>query len=163
MTLRKSLATTLLLAVSAAPGWVLASCDFDADSADGLDFADRIIDCEETSKPERQALPAVAVEKLYSEVGSAEISEHRVVAPGSLNHTANRRFEAREEYSLRADASFESSVTLAVQRLHLQMAHHCSRGWELNSQRSQAKRDISDPLRSGKYFLIYQFTCSDER
>lgn len=162
MTLRKSLATTLLLAFASAPGWGLANCDFDADSADGLDFADRIIDCDETSKPERQALPAVAVEKLYSEVGSKGIIEHRVVAPGSLNHTANRRFEAREEYSLRADAAFESSVTLAVQRLHLQMAHHCSRGWELNSQRSEAKRDISDPLRSGKYFLIYQFTCNNE-
>jgi len=140
-----------------------ANCGFDADSADRLDFAEQIVDCE--AAPDSEA-PAATLpfERLYDSAtgvaGMSVISERRVVAPGSLNHSPGQRFEAREEYSLRADAPFEASVTFAISRLHLQMAHHCSEGWQLDSQRSQPKRTVSDPLRAGKYFLYYQFTCA---
>ncbi len=137
-----------------------AGCDFDADSADRLDFAERIVDCQEPPASPASDLSPVVIEPLYGDsAGRAVISEHRVVAPGSLNHSPGQSFEARELYSLRGDASFEESVTLAISRLHLQMAHHCSRGWRLDGQRSEALQDTRDPLRSGKYYLYYQFSC----
>ncbi len=151
----------LLLAALLATADSRANCSFDADSADRLDFADQIIDCE----PEPSAAPspsALPVERLYdAAVGSAGIiREHKVVAPGSLNHTPGAHYEAREPYSLRADAAFEESVTFAIARLHLQMAHYCSDGWAVDGQRSEPKRAVSDPLRAGKYYLYYRFSCA---
>lgn len=153
----------LLLAGLLATANSAANCGFDADSADRLDFADQIVGCE----PEPAAAPptpAVPVELLYEEaagsVGPSVIREHKVVAPGSLNHTPGAHYETREPYSLRADAAFEESVTFAIQRLHVQMAHHCSDGWVVDSQRSEPKRTLSDPLRAGKYYLYYRFSCA---
>lgn len=153
----------LILALLPLSAGAAANCRFDVDSADRLDFAERIVDCEEPAAEREKTAVQLPLERLYSDQSVPAqplIREHRVVAPGSLNHTAGQRFEAREEYSLRADAAFEASVTFAIQRLHLQMAHHCSRGWRIEGQRSDAKQDIRDPLRSGKYFLYYQFTCA---
>jgi hypothetical protein len=136
-----------------------ASCDFDTDDADAPDFMDKIIACEEqetASKP-KVAKSGNAI-KLYGD-GTVNpesgISERPIVAAGSMNHSASKLFAARQAYSLRPDAKFEESVTIATQKLYLEMAHHCAKGWAIESQWSEP-----NPEREGDYFLHYGFRCA---
>ena len=112
-----------------------SSCDFDADDADGPDFLDKIIQCEEQqgsrnkSAETSTANNSARVTKLYGDgsLTASGIIERPVAAAGTLNHHANQSFVARQPYSLRPDAKFEESVTIAIQKLHLEMAHYCAK------------------------------------
>ena len=104
-----------------------SSCDFDTDDADGPDFLDKIIECEkqqssrDNSEGGSKASSSVEVTKLYGEgsLTASGIVERPVAAPGTLSHYAKKSFVARQPYSLRPDAKFEESVTIAIQKLHL--------------------------------------------
>ena len=146
--------------------WLLSAsafsaCDFDTDDADSPNFVDKIIRCDEPEKDSmrrRQTTSKTEVSKLYGD-GTLDrasgIFERPIVAAGSMNHTANKAFASRQGYSLRPGAKFEQSVTLAIQRLHIEMAHHCSRGWSVEGQWSEP-----DPEQEGDYFLHYRFICA---
>ena len=140
-------------------------CKFDAEAADSPAFASKIIECE--TRREKAAKveikPGVKADvpiiKLYgagSKTDDSGISERVVVAPGSLNHTPGASYAAREAYSLRPDAKFEESVTLAIHRLHLQMAHYCSDGWQKTREWVEP-----NPAREGEYFLHFGFRCAE--
>jgi len=142
-----------------------ANCDFDTDDADAPDFMDKIIACEEqqkASKPKAvksgSATTSDSAVKLYGDGTlnpESGISERPIVAAGSMNHSASKLFAARQAYSLRPDAKFEESVTIATQKLYLEMAHHCAKGWAIESQWSEP-----NPEREGDYFLHYGFRCA---
>ena len=146
--------------------WLLSAsafstCDFDTDDADSPNFVDKIIACDAQEKANMQRKQKTAeaeASKLYGDGTLDRASgmlERPIVAAGSMNHTANKAFAARQSYSLRPGAKFEQSVTLAIQRLHVQMAHHCSRGWSVKGQWSEP-----DPKQEGDYFLHYRFNCA---
>ena len=147
--------TGLLLSANA-----FSACDFDTDDADSPNFMDRIIDCEEQPKAaenhQQRAKPATTM--LYGD-GTVDplsgMAERPIVAPGSMNHSPDKSFASRQSYSLRADAKFEESVTIAIQRLHIEMAHYCAKGWRLESQWTQP-----DARREGDFYLHYQFRCA---
>jgi hypothetical protein len=149
-------ATSLLLCAN-----VFGACDFDTDDADSPNFMDRIIDCEKPSKAKLTAKKSAsnATIELYGE-GTVDpvsgMAERPVAAPGSMNHNPGKSFAARQSYSLRPNAKFEESVTIAIQRLHIEMAHYCAEGWTLESQWTEA-----DGRREGDYYLHYSFRCAD--
>jgi hypothetical protein len=149
-------ATSLLLCAN-----VFGACDFDTDDADSPNFMDRIIDCEKPSKTKLTAKKSAsnATIELYGE-GTVDpvsgMAERPVAAPGSMNHNPGKSFAARQSYSLRPNAKFEESVTIAIQRLHIEMAHYCAEGWTLESQWTEA-----DGRREGDYYLHYSFRCAD--
>lgn len=122
---------------------------------------DRIIDCEKPSKAKLTAKKSAsnATIELYGE-GTVDpvsgMAERPVAAPGSMNHNPGKSFAARQSYSLRPNAKFEESVTIAIQRLHIEMAHYCAEGWTLESQWTEA-----DGRREGDYYLHYSFRCAD--
>ena len=141
-----------------------ASCNFDTDDADSPDFMDKIIDCEEAQRHQpnqrKQKKPtSTAAVQLYGD-GTVDpnsgISERPVVAAGSMNHSANKLFDARQSYSLRPGAKFEDSVTIATQRLYIEMAHYCAKGWTIEAQRSEP-----DARQEGDYYLHYSFRCAN--
>lgn len=142
------------------------SCNFDADDADSPRFAEKMTKCNSKIElfgndgTEQANVPTSGTPvRLYGN-GSVDpqsgISELPVVAPGTLNHNSGKLYEAREAYSLRPGAKFEDSVTLAIQKLHLQMAHYCARGWTLAQEKT-----TPDPRREGDFYLHYQFRCAD--
>ena len=148
--------TSLLLSAN-----VFGACDFDTDDADSPNFMDRIIDCEQQSKTKSNAKRSVstATTKLYGDGSINPLSgmaERPVAAPGSMNHSPGKSFAARQSYSLRPNAKFEESVTIAIQRLHIEMAHYCAKGWQLESQWTEANRQ-----REGDFYLHYLFRCAD--
>lgn len=151
--------TTYLLCLISAGAYGV--CDFDTDDADSPNFVDKIIDCDKQNGAVSKAANADRKDrratKLYGD-GTQDLSsgifERPVVAAGSMNHSANKAFAARQGYSLRPDAKFEQSVTLAIQRLHIEMAHHCARGWSIDAEWSEP-----NPDREGDYFLHYRFIC----
>ena len=148
------------------PTSAYSACDFDTEDADSPNFVDKIIECEERAKtnnksPSKKLANEVAnshATKLYGD-GTLDrasgIFERPIVAAGSMNHSPNKAFAARQAYSLRPGAKFEQSVTLAIQRLHIEMAHHCAQGWSMDGQWSEA-----DPEQEGDYFLHYRFICA---
>ncbi|MDC3263720.1 hypothetical protein OAU51_00170 [Porticoccaceae bacterium] len=147
--------TSLLLCAN-----VFGACDFDTDDADSPNFMDRIIDCEKqpksNSNPSKSVSPGTT--ELYGDGTVDPISgmaERPVAAPGSMNHSPGKAFAARQSYSLRPNAKFEESVTIAIQRLHLEMAHYCAEGWKMESQWTEADR-----RREGDYYLHYRFRCA---
>ena len=149
-------ATSLLLCAN-----VFGACDFDTDDADSPNFMDRIIDCEKQSKAKQSTKKSVsaATTELYGDGTVNPISgmaERPVAAPGSMNHSSGKSFAARQSYSLRPNAKFEESVTIAIQRLHIEMAHYCAKGWAVESQWTEA-----DGRREGDYYLHYSFRCAD--
>ena len=142
-------------------GYTLANCDFDTDDADAPDFMDKIIACEKQqqvikSRPSKVNNDAI---RLYGD-GTVNpqsgISERPVVAAGSMNHSAKTLFAARQAFSLRPDAKFEESVTIATQRLYIVMAHYCAQGWTIESQWTEP-----NPRQEGDYFLHHAFRCAD--
>jgi len=142
-------------------GNVFSACDFDTDDADSPNFMDRIIDCEEQSKAlDNSSQPAQSATTILYGDGSVDplsgMAERPVVAPGSMNHSPGKSFVSRQRYSLRADAKFEESVTIAIQRLHIEMAHYCAKGWLVESQWTEP-----DGRREGDFYLHYQFRCAD--
>ena len=147
--------TALLLSANA-----FSACDFDTDDADSPNFMDRIIDCEEQPKAveNHQQRAKSPTTTLYGD-GTVDplsgMAERPIVAPGSMNHSSGKSFAARQSYSLRADAKFEESVTIAIQRLHIEMAHYCAKGWLLQSQWTEP-----DARREGDFYLHYQFRCA---
>jgi len=148
--------TSLLLCAN-----VFGACDFDTDDADSPNFMDRIIDCEQQpkAKPITEKSPSTITTELYGE-GTVDpvsgMAERPVAAPGSMNHSPGKSFAARQSYSLRPNAKFEESVTIAIQRLHIEMAHYCSKGWAVERQWTEANRQ-----REGDYYLHYLFRCAD--
>ena len=148
--------TSLLLCTN-----VFGACDFDTDDADAPNFMDRIIDCEQQPKAKlsTKKTARVATTKLYGEGTVDPISgmaERPVAAPGSMNHSPGKSFAARQSYSLRPNAKFEESVTIAIQRLHIEMAHYCAEGWAVEKQWTEANRQ-----REGDFYLHYLFRCAD--
>tara|TARA_B110000977_G_scaffold101570_1_gene133051 strand:+ start:69 stop:566 length:498 start_codon:yes stop_codon:yes gene_type:complete len=147
--------TSLLLCANA-----FGACDFDTDDADSPNFMDRIIDCEEQSKAKTSTKKLVntATTELYGE-GTVDpvsgMAERPVAAPGSMNHSPGKSFAARQSYSLRPNAKFEESVTIAIQRLHIEMAHYCAKGWAVEKQWTEANRQ-----REGDFYLHYLFRCA---
>jgi len=145
-------------------GAASSSCDFDTDDADGPDFLDKIIECEkqqssrDNSEGGSKASSSVEVTKLYGEgsLTASGIVERPVAAPGTLSHYAKKSFVARQPYSLRPDAKFEESVTIAIQKLHLEMAHYCAKGWDMQRQWTEANSQ-----QQGDFFLHYQFRCTE--
>ena len=141
-----------------------SNCDFDTDDADGPDFLDKIIECEkqqssrDNSEGGSKASSSVEVTKLYGEgsLTASGIVERPVAAPGTLSHYAKKSFVARQPYSLQPDAKFEESVTIAIQKLHLEMAHYCAKGWTIEAQRSEP-----DAKQEGDYYLHYSFRCAN--
>jgi len=139
-----------------------SACDFDTDDADSPNFVDKIIECDETikttNKPSQRKAADTQATKLYGD-GTLDrasgIFERPIVAAGSMNHSPGKAFASRQAYSLRPGAKFEQSVTLAIQRLHIEMAHHCAQGWSIDGQWSEA-----DPQQEGDYFLHYRFICA---
>ena len=138
-------------------------CDFDTDDADSPDFMAKILACEKNAKTpsNKDQKPSAAqppATKLYGD-GTVDpvsgMAERPIVAAGSLNHSANKSFVARQSYSLRPDAKFEQSVTIAIQRLHVEMAHYCAKGWRIEGEWSEP-----DANTEGDYFLHYQFRCA---
>ena len=98
------------------------------------------------------------IEEYMSSFGSLTASgiiERPVAAAGTLSHHVNQSFVARQPYSLRPDAKFEESVTIAIQKLHLVMAHYCAKGWDMQRQWTEANSQ-----QQGDFFLHYQFRCS---
>jgi len=143
------------------PASALGACGFDTDDADSPNFVDKIIECDEPKKanmPANQYPADAKATKLYGD-GTLDrasgIFERPIVAAGSMNHTASKAFAARQGYSLRPGAKFEQSVTLAIQRLHIEMAHYCAEGWSVEGQWSEP-----DPEQEGDYFLHYRFVCA---
>ena len=141
--------------------YTMANCDFDTDDADSPDFMDKIIACEkqkQTTKPRPSKTNNDAI-RLYGD-GTVNpqsgISERPVVAAGSMNHSAQTLFAARQAFSLRPDAKFEESVTIAIQRLYIDMAHYCAQGWTIESQWTEP-----NPRQEGDYFLHHTFRCAD--
>jgi hypothetical protein len=138
-------------------------CDFDTDDADGPDFLDKIIECEEQQSSGNQSQESsrtnssAAATKLYGDgsLTTSGIIERPVAAAGTLSHYADKSFVARQPYSLRPDAKFEESVTIAIQKLHLEMAHYCARGWDIERQWTEANSQ-----QQGDFFLHYQFRCT---
>lgn len=148
--------TSLLLCANA-----FGACDFDTDDADSPNFMDRIIDCEKQpkAKPSIKNSVSTATTELYGDGTVDPISgmaERPVATPGSMNHSPGKSFAARQSYSLRPNAKFEESVTIAIQRLHLEMAHYCAKGWALESQWTEANE-----RREGDFYLHYLFRCAD--
>lgn len=140
-------------------------CTFDADAADSPDFMKKIVECDTKSEKRTQAAkPASTAKnekptKLYGEgtaVGDSGLFERPVVAAGSMNHRPGTLYAVRQAYSLRPNAKFEESVTLAMHNLHLQMAHHCSQGWEITRQWVEPNAS-----REGDFFLHYAFRCAE--
>lgn len=158
MCFRLSIASMIWLFSTSA----LSACDFDTEDADSPNFVDKIIECDEQAKANKRSTPHKAAHspatKLYGD-GTMDrasgIFERPVVAAGSMNHSPNKAFASRQAYSLRPGAKFEQSVTLAIQRLHIEMAHHCAQGWSIEGQWSEA-----DPQQEGDYFLHYRFICA---
>ncbi len=147
--------TSLLLCANA-----FGACDFDTDDADSANFMDRIIDCDQQSKakPRAKKLVSTATTELYGDGTINPLSgmaERPVAAPGSMNHSPGKSFAARQNYSLRPNAKFEESVTIAIQRLHIEMAHYCAEGWAVEKQWTEA-----DGRREGDYYLHYSFRCA---
>lgn len=147
--------TSLLLCANA-----FGACDFDTDDADSPNFMDRIIDCDQQSKAKPRAKKSVstATTELYGDGTINPLSgmaERPVAAPGSMNHSPGKSFAARQNYSLRPNAKFEESVTIAIQRLHIEMAHYCAEGWAVEKQWTEA-----DGRREGDYYLHYRFRCA---
>jgi|TARA_B110000240_G_C13415680_1_gene417222 hypothetical protein len=147
--------------------WLLSAsafsaCDFDTDDADSPNFVDKIIECDEkektTNESTRRKAADIQATKLYGD-GTLDrasgIFERPIVAGGSMNHSPNKAFTSRQAYSLRPGAKFEQSVTLAIQRLHIEMAHHCAKGWSVDRQWSEP-----NPEQEGDYFLHYRFICA---
>ena len=140
-----------------------SSCDFDTDDADGPDFLDKIIQCEkqqgsrDKSAKTSRANNSAQITKLYGDgsLTASGIIERPVAAAGTLNHHANQSFVARQPYSLRPDAKFEESVTIAIQKLHLEMTHYCARGWDMQRQWTEPNGQ-----QQGDFFLHYQFRCA---
>ena len=148
--------TSLLLCANA-----FGACDFDTDDADSPDFMNRIIDCEQQSKAKPRAKKPIstATTELYGDGTINPLSgmaERPVAAPGSMNHSPGKSFAARQSYSLRPNAKFEESVTIAIQRLHIEMAHYCAEGWAVEKQWTEANRQ-----REGDFYLHYLFRCAD--
>ena len=145
--------TSLLLCAN-----VFGACDFDTDDADSPNFMDRIIDCEKQSKPSGKKSVSTVTTELYGE-GTVDpvsgMAERPVAAPGSMNHSSGKSFAARQSYSLRPNAKFEESVTIAIQRLHIEMAHYCAEGWAVEKQWTEANRQ-----REGDFYLHYSFRCA---
>ena len=148
--------TGLLLCANA-----FGACDFDTDDADSPDFMNRIIDCEQQSKAKPRAKKPIstATTELYGD-GTVDplsgMAERPVAAPGSMNHSPGKSFAARQSYSLRPNAKFEESVTIAIQRLHIEMAHYCAQGWAVEKEWTEASRQ-----REGDFYLHYSFRCAD--
>ncbi|MDB9970531.1 hypothetical protein OAD77_07170 [Porticoccaceae bacterium] len=148
--------TGLLLCANA-----FGACDFDTDDADSPDFMNRIIDCEQQSKAKPRAKKPIstATTELYGD-GTVDplsgMAERPVAEPGSMNHSPGKSFAARQSYSLRPNAKFEESVTIAIQRLHIEMAHYCAQGWAVEKQWTEASRQ-----REGDFYLHYSFRCAD--
>jgi|TARA_B110000902_G_scaffold141885_1_gene163822 hypothetical protein len=139
---------------------VFGACDFDTDDADSPNFMDRIIDCEKESKAKPSTKESVdaATTELYGDGTVNPVSgmaERPIAAPGSMNHSPSKSFAARQSYSLRPNAKFEESVTIAIQRLHIEMAHYCAKGWAVERQWSDA-----DKQREGDFYLHYLFRCA---
>ena len=140
-----------------------SACDFDTDDADSPNFVDKIIDCEDQAKarkkPSLYNAAGNRATKLYGD-GTLDrasgISERPIVAAGSMNHSPNKAFASRQAYSLRPGAKCEQSVTLAIQRLYIEMAHHCAKGWSIESQWSEP-----NSVQEGDYFLHYRYVCAD--
>jgi len=138
-----------------------SACDFDTDDADSPNFVEKIIACDAQEKADMQRKQKTAeaeASKLYGDGTLDRASgmlERPIVAAGSMNHTANKAFAARQSYSLRPGAKFEQSVTLAIQRLQVPMAHHGSRASSVKGQWSEP-----DPKQEGDYFLHYRFNCA---
>jgi hypothetical protein len=121
---------------------------------------DRIIDCEKESKAKPSTKESVdaATTELYGDGTVNPVSgmaERPIAAPGSMNHSPGKSFAARQSYSLRPNAKFEESVTIAIQRLHIEMAHYCAKGWAVERQWSDA-----DKQREGDFYLHYLFRCA---
>ena len=140
---------------------VFGACDFDTDDADSPNFMDRIIDCEKQQETQPREKPQLrsATTKLYGDGTVNPVSgmaERPIAAPGSMNHSPGKSFAARQSYSLRPNAKFEESVTIAIQRLHLEMAHYCAKGWVVEKQWTEANRQ-----REGDFYLHYSFRCAD--
>tara|TARA_B100000575_G_C23020964_1_gene587912 strand:- start:565 stop:1059 length:495 start_codon:yes stop_codon:yes gene_type:complete len=136
-----------------------SECEFDADAIDQSDFVSQIGLCEQSDKdnPLNQAKKTPI--SLFGEGvldSSSGIIERNIRTPNAIRHTPNQAYIARRKYSLRSDAKFEQSVNLAIHRLHLDMAHNCSRGWRLETQWSEMIQS-----QEGDYYLHYQFRCSD--
>lgn len=147
--------------------YAFSACDFDTDDADSPNFVDKIIECDELAQAASNATKTNKknykadrkTTKLYGDGTrnpSSGIFERPIVAAGSMNHSANKSFAARQSYSLRPGAKFEQSVTLSIQRLHVEMAHHCAEGWSIEEQWTEP-----DPEQEGDYFLHYRFVCAD--
>ena len=139
---------------------VFGACDFDTDDADSPNFMDRIIDCDKQPKAKSSAKSSTSTvtTELYGDGTVDPISgmaERPVAAPGSMNHSPGKSFAARQRYSLRPNAKFEESVTIAIQRLHIEMAHYCAEGWTVKSQWTEADGQLE-----GDYYLHYEFRCA---
>lgn len=145
--------------------WLLSAnafsaCDFDTDDADSPNFMDRIADCEKQPAAEKSGKRNItpAATKLYGE-GTVDplsgMAERPIVAPGSMNHSPGKVFAARQPYSLRPNAKFEQSVTIAIQRLHVEMAHYCAKGWSIENQWTEP-----DAQAEGDFFLHFSFRCA---
>lgn len=135
-----------------------SACDFDTDDADSPNFMDRIIGCEKQSKVSAKKSVSTVTTELYGE-GTVDpvsgMAERPVAAPGSMNHSSGKSFAARQSYSLRPNAKFEESVTIAIQRLHVEMAHYCAEGWAVEKQWTEVNRQ-----REGDFYLHYLFRCA---
>ena len=136
-----------------------SECKFDADAIDQSDFVSQIGSCEHVDKDQSLNQAKKTPISLFGDGildSVSGIAGRNISTPNAIRHTPNQAYIARRKYSLRSDAKFEQSVNLAIHRLHLDMAHNCSRGWRLEMQWSEMIQS-----REGDYYLHYQFRCSD--
>lgn len=126
-------------------------CEQSVDMADDMNFADRIVECDEDSVilydaesrkkfMSRKQLPVKTFEKQQrTGMDATIISEERVHLPGAS-------FIIRERYSL-------ATPHEVLAPLHQQMATYCPLGWELEKQWSR-------PV-GMDYYMHYEFSCAD--
>ncbi|MGV6807646.1 MAG: hypothetical protein ACWA5K_07080 [bacterium] len=145
--------------------WGAENCTFDADDADSPGFANKLAKCETlreqykepVSTPDNQDEPATLLYGAGTLDSISALSERPVVAPGSFKHISGKIYAARAAYSLRPNAKFEDSVTLAIHKIHSQMAQYCARGWSVEKEWSEPQSQ-----QAGDYYLHYRFRCAQD-
>ena len=158
--------TTCILALAIPFSWAGDDCTFDADDADSPGFANKLAKCqtmreqasEDAVAPVRNDERATRLYGMGTVDPASGISERPIVAAGSLNHNPGSVYAAREGYSLRPNAQFEDSVTFAIHKLHVQMAHYCAQGWTVEKEWSEP-----NTLLEGDFYLHYRFRCAEKK
>lgn len=134
----------------------------DVDTADEMNFAEAIVECDQgatvlydaesrRSFLKRRNLPEKVYEKRAASLDESMITGRKIngdnAGEGEAVHVPGAAFIIRESYSI-------SAPDRALAALHRQMATYCPRGWEKD-------REWSSPA-GNQYFLHFEFTCSAE-